>query len=255
MIESAARFEGLAEAYDVYRPHYPQALFDDLATQAPQAAAVIDVGAGTGISTRQLHEAFGDRAHILAVEPSSDMRRVLRRNFAGLANVQPIDGTAETLPTADASAALVAACTAFHWFSPQKFFAEAHRVLVPDGIIAVIRNRRAETPMLKRMDAYIADASPEDLDRLQKLREPSVREMNGLNGFRATRSTTLNWQRPMHVRDLISMYLTRSVSVPVVHSRGLGRVLEDLHQICADEGFEDTITLTYETTLKMARKA
>lgn len=45
---------------------------------------------------------------------------------------------AEELPFADSSADLVTAMSAFHWFDRPRFLQEAHRVLKPQGCLALL---------------------------------------------------------------------------------------------------------------------
>lgn len=255
MLLPANRFDGLAEAYDVYRPHYPLALFEDLAAQMPQTPrCAIDVGAGTGISTAHLVDVLPPDVLILALEPGSDMRRVLGRRFRSTTSVQIFDARAEEMPMPPGSAGLITACQAFHWFHHPSFYAEVTRVLAPGGLLALIRNRRVPTPLLERFDAFIRAETTDDLVRLARDREPSVEALNAVDGLGEAASITLRWARPMEEMELINMYLTRSVTVPVIHRLGLGRVLEELRGIYRDEAAGQPVTIAYETTMQTARR-
>jgi len=48
------------------------------------------------------------------------------------------DGVAEQLPRDGGSTRAVVAATAAHWFERPAFYAEAHRILVPGGILAIV---------------------------------------------------------------------------------------------------------------------
>jgi len=258
MRDNVHRFDGLAEAYDVYRPGYPQALFDTLAAEVPPGVrCAIDVGAGTGISTRQLLDALGPEWLIVAVEPGADMRRVLSRRFRAVPNVQVLDATAEMLTVPDKSASLVVACTAFHWFEHDRFFAEASRVLIPDGVMAMIRNRRRPCPLIHRLDQFLARHSVEisDFDGREKRKEPPVRRLMKLDGFKAARSRTVEWSGEMDCRRLVDLYLTRSITSGVVRQNGLAFVLDGLSRICAEEKGDAPFALDWEATMKWAHRA
>src|SRR3954447_8993998 len=69
--ERADSFGAAARAYDQYRPRYPAQLIDDLV--APGIDTALDVGAGTGISSRQLANRGVD---VLALEPDPRMAEV-----------------------------------------------------------------------------------------------------------------------------------------------------------------------------------
>lgn len=257
MRENAHRFEGLAETYDVYRPGYPPALFRTLVDDLPEGVrCAIDVGAGTGISTEGLRAALGDGWLIVAVEPGADMRRVLTRRFRTVPNVQVLDAGAEALAVPDKSASLVIACTAFHLFDRAAFFAEVARVLIPEGVLAVIRNRRKPSPLLRRFDAFIEKHSLEvsDYDKREKRKEPSVRELAALPAFKAAKSCTVPWSDRMDCRRLIDLYLTRSTVAGVVRQKGLGAVLDELSAICAEEAGARPFKVQWEATMKWARR-
>ncbi len=47
-------FDQQAEAYDRFRPTYPDAVIDELLGPVPAGLEVLDVGCGTGIASRQM---------------------------------------------------------------------------------------------------------------------------------------------------------------------------------------------------------
>ena len=75
MVKIEPNFEGLADNYSTNRP-YPQRLLGELnGLLGDVLLLAIDVASGTGISTQAVARALGDRAQIIGVEPSEDMRR------------------------------------------------------------------------------------------------------------------------------------------------------------------------------------
>ena len=150
MPDHSRRFEGLAGAYVAYRPDYPAGLLKRLATDITASnrgagGRVLDVGAGTGIFTRQLRSALGDGACLVGVEPSSDMRAKALEGEAGTSHaIDYVDGVAEALPFADVSIQAVVAATAAHWFDRPAFYREAARVLERGGLLAIAEYVRDE---------------------------------------------------------------------------------------------------------------
>src|SRR5262245_13620718 len=70
----AGRFTGLAEVYAAGRPDYPEAAVEFIVAHCGLTAnsLLVDVGCGTGISSRQ----FAARGlRVVGVEPNDDMRR------------------------------------------------------------------------------------------------------------------------------------------------------------------------------------
>lgn len=82
------------------------------------------------------------QARVIAVEPGEGMRQ---RFTEILPNVEVLAGTAEAIPTTDASADAVIAAQAFHWFEGYTTLREIHRVLKPWGRLGLIWNVRDES--------------------------------------------------------------------------------------------------------------
>jgi SAM-dependent methyltransferase len=126
-------FDRVAEAYDAARPGYPDGLYDTLAalSSIPLAGAtVVDVGAGTGISTRGL---LARGARVISVDPGT---RMLARLVARTASPRAIVGDGNVLPLRSGIADLVCYAQAWHWLRPDDSIEEALRVLRPGGSIA-----------------------------------------------------------------------------------------------------------------------
>ena len=126
-------FDTVAEVYERSRPQYAPASVDWIAARLP-LVDVLDLGAGTGKFTRQLSAVA---AHVIAVEPGDEMRRILER-IAPHLDVRA--GSAEAIPLADGSVDAVTVAQAFHWFDMDAALAEMHRVLRPGGGIALLWN-------------------------------------------------------------------------------------------------------------------
>jgi ubiquinone/menaquinone biosynthesis C-methylase UbiE len=128
-------FSRSAAAYERGRPGYPDAAVACVASRLPPRARVLDLAAGTGKLTRPL---LGAGLDVVAVEPVAEMRAVLP------AAARPVAGTAEAIPLDDAAVHAVTVGQAFHWFDREAALTEIHRVLKPDGLLALLWNRRIE---------------------------------------------------------------------------------------------------------------
>lgn len=256
MRENADRFEGLAETYALHRPTYPIEAFDRLAAACTSDRRLaVDVGAGPGNSTEVLRAALPPKWHVAAVEPGRDMRRVLSRRFTDDPGVQVIDAAAESMPLPSGSAGLLVACTAFHWFDRGAFLAEAGRVLAPQGVLALVRNRRRPLPILEDFDRYIAERSVEviDYDERERRKEPTVRELMAEPEFMTARSFTMTWREDRNCQSLVNLYLTRSTVWGIVRQIGLGPVISDLAAICERHGGTQ-VPIEWETTVKWVQR-
>ena len=92
-------FSRSATAYEQGRPAYPPEAVAWIAERLGLAAGrtVVDLAAGTGKLSRAL---VGSGAEVLAIEPLRQMRDLIAPS------VKAIDGTAEQIPLASASAML-----------------------------------------------------------------------------------------------------------------------------------------------------
>jgi SAM-dependent methyltransferase len=139
------RFSGLAETYAKHRPSYPEAALDYIVQRCGLSARsrLVDVGCGTGISTR-LFAVCG--IPVIGIEPNDEMRARAEAEAApaGVSVPEYRKGTAEATGLPDAFADAVLAAQAFHWFRADDALREFHRILRSDGHVALIWNERDE---------------------------------------------------------------------------------------------------------------
>jgi ubiquinone/menaquinone biosynthesis C-methylase UbiE len=131
--EPRLSFGGVADVYERARPQYAPEAVAWIVSRLP-FARVLDLAAGTGKLTRQL---LPYAASVVAVEPDDAMRAVLARIVPG---VESLAGTAEEIPLPAASVDAVTVGQAFHWFQMDAALTELHRVIRPDGGVALLWN-------------------------------------------------------------------------------------------------------------------
>src|SRR5262249_8623582 len=143
--DSAERFTGLADVYARCRPDYPDAAIDFILARCnlKPGATLIDIGSGTGISSR-LFAARGLR--VIGIDPNADMRRRAEAEPVPPGAPPPVyrDGHGEATGLPDASADVVLAAQAFHWCEPEAAFHELQRILKPRGWVVLMWNERDE---------------------------------------------------------------------------------------------------------------
>jgi SAM-dependent methyltransferase len=125
---------GFAAGYDSHRPSPPPALLDMLCLEAQveRPRLVVDLGSGTGLSTR----AWAERAdEVVGVEASPEMR-----DRAGAAtsaeNVRFVQAFADETGLPAGAADIVTCSQSFHWMEHVSTLAEAARLLRPGGVFA-----------------------------------------------------------------------------------------------------------------------
>ncbi len=126
--------EGFGEAYHASRPAPPEALLRLLCRLArvERPRCVVDVGSGTGLSTRAWAPFADD---VVGVEPNPEMRAAAEADTPS-DNVRYVAGYSDATGLEDDSADLVTYSQSLHWMDPLPTFAEAARVLRPGGVFA-----------------------------------------------------------------------------------------------------------------------
>jgi ubiquinone/menaquinone biosynthesis C-methylase UbiE len=137
------RFTGLAEIYARFRPDYPGAALDLIASHCGlgKGAVIVDVGCGTGICTRL----FAQRGfRVIGIEPNDDMRHQAEARPCADVPYPPEywRSKAEHTGLPDVCADAVLAAQAFHWFEAKTTLREFHRVLKPAGWAVLMWNER-----------------------------------------------------------------------------------------------------------------
>ena len=152
------RFASTVEEYRRHRPDYPEALFDwieDEASLRPEST-VVDVGAGTGISSRQLAARGWD---VLGVEPNDAMRAAAEADGGG---VRYLDTDAETLAGVEGPVQSIVGGQAFHWVDLDRALPRFRELLAESGRVVAFWNLRdGDDPMMAAYEAILTTHCPE----------------------------------------------------------------------------------------------
>jgi SAM-dependent methyltransferase len=122
-------FSGVAEGYQAFRPRYPSALFEWLASVSPRRDRAVDLGCGTGQATVALADHFGE---VVGLDPSAEQIAHAEPHERVRYAVAPAEATG--LP--DACADLLVAAQALHWFDQARLHSEISRVARPPAVFA-----------------------------------------------------------------------------------------------------------------------
>jgi SAM-dependent methyltransferase len=152
VLANATRFCGGAERYDRSRPSPPRILLKLLPRLAGvrRPALVVDLGSGTGLSTRPW-AAVARR--VVGIEPNDDMRaRAIEATRSR--NVSYRAGFSHATGLKAGSVDIVFVMQALHWMEPGPTWREILRLLRPGGVVASVH---AEMPPMidPRLDGAI----------------------------------------------------------------------------------------------------
>jgi SAM-dependent methyltransferase len=247
------KFGQAAEEFERYRPDYPRELFARILAAVPRERRdrAMDLGAGTGKSTRALIPHF---AEVIAVEPDPGMAAKLAeeipqaivRNAIAEACVQP-----------DASVDLVTIANALHWMEAPRVFANAHNWLRADGILAVY-----DRPLPKATPAIDAIVLAELRGPWKPHRDPRLKrdliwqnEVREAPGFELVEETKFSYVVAMSPRDYAGFW--RSTSYGSAYVRTLPEpeaYWTGLESRFAAAAAGDMIPVDLSSTLILARK-
>jgi ubiquinone/menaquinone biosynthesis C-methylase UbiE len=122
-------FSKQAAEYAKFRPRYPQELFDYLGNIAPSRQLAWDCGTGNGQAAVGLASVFD---HVIATDASEKQIANAQSHEKVAYRVAPAENSGIRSETID----LIMVAQALHWFDLDRFYAEAQRVLRPQGVLA-----------------------------------------------------------------------------------------------------------------------
>ena len=125
-------FDQEAEAYDRFRPTYPDAVIDELLGPQPAGRDILDVGCGTGIASRQMAQRG---AKVLGVELAPRMAAIARGH-----GVEVEIAAFEAWEAAGRTFDRVTSAQAWHWLDLPIATAKAASVLRPGGNLGLMWN-------------------------------------------------------------------------------------------------------------------
>jgi SAM-dependent methyltransferase len=222
-------FERLAEDYRS-RPGYPEALVDRLSELTGAERAVVDLGAGTGALAAPLAR----RGHrVWAVEPAAAMLEVCAEHCQGL-DVVPVLATAEQTHLEPSCAGLVLLADAVHWVRPDAAGIEAARLLVPDGVAAVVMAEPMDTPFMRDVQEALRRANPRARPRSPGRRARQWLALAGGPG----RPTEEHWEQEVPLTPVLLAAVVRSLSyaAPALGPQQTDRLVSEIRSQASARG-------------------
>jgi SAM-dependent methyltransferase len=249
-------FDNAASEYDAARPSYPAALFDELEAVAGPLAGrlVLDWGAGTGISGRQL-TARGARVVLLDIG-----EQMLRRARARDATAPCVLANGNQMPLRSVSADLTTFAQSWHWFAKPAAPAEVARVLRPGGHWAAWWNRAkadGQDWFERYQDVLVASCPGYAWRNLSdELMEPDWTDpaVQAAGHIEAADAVVAPWTRHVALADWITDERSKSYFIYLAPDV-LEATLSRLAGIIAAQFPDGQMVVPYITTLLVARKA
>ncbi|MFI7386273.1 class I SAM-dependent methyltransferase [Streptomyces sp. NPDC049813] len=243
MAGRALSFGAVAEAYERFRPGYPDELFDMVTAYAGRpVGTALEIGAGTGKATRL----FARRGvAVTATEPDGEMLAELRKHVP--AHVETVRAAFEEVRTGRRYG-LVYAAAALHWTEPAGRWPRVATLLEPGGVFAswggpfrpadpAVRDavHAARAPFLTDDEIAAPDGTPPDQD----MQWPGT-ELRQAEWFTEVRQETIERRLTMSAHDYVghlstvSAYVVLPSPVRARVFREIARILPDRVEVAAD---------------------
>lgn len=195
-------FGDLVEAYDKGRKDYAPVIFDFLEKYVSKDTAVLDIGCGTGKSTRPLFERFSE---VHGVDHDPKMLAYARKDSVHATQYK--EGSVYNLPYDDGKFGLVTMASSFHWFADAKAVKEISRVLNNDGYVYIIQ--AGGTPLGKGSEAIISSLT--GIQNVVPHRGTfHPKELLAENGFNLIEATELEFEHTYTIDETLVNYQSHS---------------------------------------------
>jgi len=138
-------FNEVADAYDRYRPTYPDALIDRACEVGGlgRGATVLEIGCGTGQLTRSL---LARGLRVTAIEPGGRLIAGARDQLGNAGEVEFVNRRLEEAPLPHARYSAVFSGSAIHWVDPDVSWRKTAEALVDGGTVALVSYFGLEEP-------------------------------------------------------------------------------------------------------------
>lgn len=233
-------FGEVAEIYHLYRPGYPNDLFEwILSTCKPSTSElIVDIGCGTGKASGPL---LSHGFEIVGLEPDPAMARVAARELREFKLFSVEEYAFEDWPNAGRKPELLIAGQSWHWTNPKQRFQRAASILKPEGWLCIFWNRpeRDKHEFDNDIDHIYAELVPEFEHKLSSIRLPGSKaaitadtpteEIDASGLFGPVQELQIGWEREIstlhHIQNLRTQSDHRMLK-PNIRNELLRRVAE-----------------------------
>jgi SAM-dependent methyltransferase len=246
-------FGGIAADYDRFRPRYPQVLLAAVLAAAPAGPErlFVDIGCGSGISTRQLRRTVGSGPRVLGLEPGWDMRHQAVRATPVELRIAYAAAIAEAMPLGPRSVDLLLAAQAVQWFDRPRFYAEAAAVLRVGGILALLENNRSwrESEFLDAYETFLESASP---GYSRRYRDHDYRsEISRSGRLRHLETRAVSWTLPLSESEFIAASETSTKVQAAIGSHGREQIVERIRELLRRHSEGGKVEIPYRSVLHL----
>lgn len=194
----------LADKYDKFRRGAPLEVINYFyqILKVPNPV-ILDVGCGTGISTRELQR---DGAKLSGLDIDAKMIKLAKEKSTE--TIRYITGPANKMPFDNEQFDAVTAFSAFHWFKDADSMAEIRRVLRTEGLFFVV-NKNDAGDFKEGFRAVLKRFTEGELPDVKKNYKPSA--ILSTNGFGNVRERIYETDELLTIQQAVKYFQTVSI--------------------------------------------
>ncbi len=255
-MEQRFTFDKIGELYDRYRPGYPKAVIEDIASlsKLPADGRILEIGSGTGKATLLL-ASLG--RSILGLEPGPNLAAIARENLRAYPGIEIAVETFEDWPIDPNRFDLVVSAQAIHWVRPGLRFSKTADALVSGGSLAILGNSNVYDRCSLRgaLDSIYAQDAPTLLGPPPTVWYSDSGPLRSMFAdsevFEDATHRRYDWERTYTAKEYLGLLQTHS-NHQMLPSAQLERLLTSIAELIRSSG--DRIELFYETHLYQGKR-
>ncbi len=206
-------FGPLSHYYVAGRKEKPREAFDILKTYVSCQAKILDLGCGTGISSRQLVKS-GFKQVIGVDRDPLMLEKAEAANDPACSIKYLLGNVAEELPFPDGEFDVVTAVSAFHWFANSSSIREVARLLKPQGYYFIVggmsnKNKKVVNPIKQQIKLIIEELLGQPLPK--KEINHVVERLESEGDFKVLINTSIPYHNEYTKEEYLNAIKSRSL--------------------------------------------
>lgn len=211
--QSWSHFGPLSQYYVAGRKEKPPEAFNLLKAYVPCHAKILDLGCGTGISSRQLIKSGFKQ--VIGVDRDPLMLEKAEAANDHICSIKYLLGNvADELPFPDEEFDVVTAVSAFHWFANSSSVREVARLLKPRGYYFIVggmsnKNKKVINPIKQQIKLIIQEVLGQPIPK--KEIGSVVERLESEGYFKVLMNTSVSYQHEYTKEEYLNAIKSRSL--------------------------------------------
>ena len=210
------QFNGVPEAYDQFRPHYPKELFSDIIhySNIKEGSRILEIGCGTGQAT----QGFVDLGYknLTCVELGNNLADFTAEKYKGEPTIIVHNAAFEDWNCERDAFDVAISATAFHFIDPHIGYPKVHDLLKSDGTMAFFWTVHVQVydelhnEIRELYKKYALDLDDSIKPGPKEVMQETYHTILGTGLFSDLQMKTYQWEHSYSSEDYVSLLNTHS---------------------------------------------